>query len=159
MNGASLMRCEFEIAPVLTNLSGEIKATVFEKGGVNPVTTISTAQDWYVEVEWSIEGNLVRHLCGDWRVAIALESIGPGEEYQFPRPAKLVPMEPCGDGKYKTTIDVKAGDVAADEDGTTYILSVNVGTKDPCGDAGHISAWCSDLYLNFYPGGPHEPVT
>lgn len=157
MNGVPLTTCDFEISPVLTTLKGEIKATVFEVGGVSPVTAIRTDQDWYVDIEWFIEGSLVRHLCGDWRVAIALESIGPGEEYQFPKPAAVVKMDPCGTGIYQHRINVKAGEVAADEDGTTYILSVNVGSKDPCGHAGHISAWCTGLHLNFYQGGPHTP--
>jgi hypothetical protein len=155
--GLALAECETEVAPVVTTTNLSISATVYEVGGTAPATIIRTNQDWYTIVEWEITGNLVHHLCGDWRVSVNLESIGPGGEYQFPSPAAIVPMDPCGTGKYQHRINVGAGQVRADEDGTLYILGVTLASKDPCGDPGHLAAHCSGDEIQFVQGPPHGP--
>lgn len=151
-----LLECDQQISALITNTEITLSATVYEVGGEDPTGIIRTDQDWYVDVEWQITGNLVRHLCGNWHVAVALESIGPGGEYQFPDPSAIVAMEPCGDGHYTYRIDVPAGAVdARDPDGTVYIVAVTLGSTDPCGAAGHIHANCRDGELQFVPGPAH----
>jgi len=155
-HGLKLLDCEHEFTPLAAATKINLSATVFEVGGSTPTNIIHTDQDWYVDVEWSISGNLVRHFCGNWRVAVQLESIGPGKEYHFPDPSAAVKMDPCGDGKYKYRIEVKAGEVAArDPDGTLYIVSVTLGSTDPCDRPGHIYAYCTGEELHFVPGPSH----
>lgn len=157
-NGLPLMHCEHEITPTVSTTTLEINATVFEEGGVAPTEIIRTDQGWRVEVNWAITGHLIRHLCGEWVVAVSLESIGPGPEYQFDDPPGRIPMDPCGDGSYSYTINVPAGAVdARDPDGTLYLVTVTLGSLDPCNKPGHIYAHCSGAHLHFVPGPSHAP--
>jgi hypothetical protein len=161
-NGLELIKCKSEVTPLVTNTELSLSATVFEVGGEAPTSIIRADQAWYVIVRWSIKGHLVQHLCGKWHVSVSLESIGPGEEYEFPTPPKVVEMKPCGDGTYETQIDIAAGQVAFnDVNGTSYIVSVGLGSTDPCGNAGHLYGSCrGDVgqELRFVPGPPHEPL-
>ena len=154
-NGQPFTECEFEVSPIETDLTGSISAKVYEVGGDDPTTIIGTDQAWYAVIEWQVKGGVVPHLCGDWRVAINLESIGPGTEYQFR--ARPVPMDPCEhpDGKYSTRIDVAAGEVDVDVDGTLYQVGVTLASRDACGKPGHIAAHCSGAHLHFYQQPPH----
>ena len=155
-NGLPLLDCSREFTPLVATTAINLKATVYEVGGSTPTNIIRTDQDWYVEVEWGITGHLVRHFCGNWHVSVALESIGPGKEYQFPDPPAIIAMEPCGDGTYKHTIKVAAGSVdARDPDGTLYLVAVTLGSSDPCGGAGHLYAYCTGEELHFVPGPAH----
>jgi hypothetical protein len=154
-----LIDCERELSPLVTNTSFNLKCTVGEVGGVDPASIIHTDQDWYVDVEWEVRGQLVRHLCGTWHVSVTLESIGPGDEYEFPKSAPAqVEMDPCGDGKYNHRIEVARGEVdARDPSGTVYIVAVELGSTDPCGRPGHIYAHCTGEELQFVPGPAHTP--
>ena len=157
-NGLKLLECEKEISPLVATTTISLSAEVFEAGGNTPTTIIRTDQAWYVIVEWELTGHLRRHFCGKWFVSVVLESIGPGDDYQFPDPPAAVPMDPCGDGKYSYRIDVPAGAVAArDGDGTLYIPGVTLGSGDPCGNPSHIYANCTSdgKELHFVPGPPH----
>lgn len=151
-NGLKLLDCEREFTPLVAATTIKLSATVYEVGGTAPTNIIHIDQDWYVEVEWELTGHLIRHFCGLWHLSVSLESIGPGKEYQFPDPPAKVQMDPCGDGKYKFRIDVKAGQVdARDPDGTLYIVAVTLGSTDPCEQAGHLYAYCTGEELHFVP--------
>jgi hypothetical protein len=157
-NGLKLLECEREFTPLVAATRIRLSATVYEVGGTDPTSIIHTNQNWYVDVEWQMTGHLIRHFCGDWYVSVVLESIGPGKEYQFPDPPAKVPMEPCGDGKYRYRINVAAGEVEArDQDGTLYILGVTLGSGDHCGQPSHLYAHCTGGELHFVPGPPHGP--
>src|SRR5262245_13515089 len=110
-NGNALVHCSTEFDPLLTTVGFTISASTYEVGGVAPTDIIHTNHAWYVEVNLEVTGHLMRHMCGEWRVAVVLESIGPGNDYKFPDPSKAVTMDPCGDGKYTIRIDVPAGQV------------------------------------------------
>lgn len=157
MANGIMLECESEVSPLVTSTDLTIKAEVFEKGGTAPTSIIRADQDWYVDVEWAISGMLVRHFCGTWHVRVNLESVGPGDDYEFPESeAAKIPMEPCGDGKYKHRIDIPAGKVSArDKEGTQYIVGVTLGSTDPCDAAGHLYGNCKGLTLQFVPGPPH----
>jgi len=145
-----LLDCSKEVDPFTTTLDVTLKATVFEIGGVAPTNIIHTNQDWYVEVEWEVTGQLLHHLGGTWHLSVVLDSIGPGLDYQFPDPPASIPMDPCGDGKYKYRIDVKAGQVdARDPDGTLYTVGVTLGSEDMCKHPGQIHAHCTGDELHF----------
>ncbi len=152
-----LLECEQEFTPLVRGTTVKIKATANEVGGNPPSGIIRADQDWYVDVEWEMTGDLIRHFCGNWCVSAVLESVGPGKDYQIPaRPAR-VPMEPCGDGKYSYRIEVGAGDVdARDCDGTLYNVAVTLGSTDPCGKPSHIFAHCTGGHLHIVPGPPHD---
>src|SRR5262245_61275213 len=105
-NGNALVHCSTEFDPSLTTVGFTLSASVFEVGGVAPTDIIHTDQAWYVEVKLEVTGQLIHHIGGEWRVAVVLESIGPGNDYKFPVPSKAEPMNPCGDGKYTIRIDV-----------------------------------------------------
>ena len=155
-NGLPLLDCSREFTPLVATTAINLKATVYEVGGSAPTNIIRTDQAWYVDVEWELTGHLVRHFCGKWHVSVALESIGPGDEYQFPDPPAQIDMDPCGDGKYSYRINVAAGAVdARDPDGTLYLIAVTVGSSDLCGGAGHLYAYCHGEELHFVPGPPH----
>jgi hypothetical protein len=152
-NGLQLVHCAQEFSPIITTTSFTMSATVYEVGGQAPTAIIRTDQDWYVEVKWKITGHLIRHLCGKWMVQVNLESIGPGNEYEFPgKPGKIVDMDPCGNGEYSTKINVAAGAVEAEPSGRQYLVGVTLGSQDPCDKPGHLYGNCTaDTPLTFIP--------
>ncbi|MCP5095064.1 MAG: hypothetical protein GY943_05900 [Chloroflexi bacterium] len=152
-----LLECEQEFTPLVQGTKVSIKATADEVGGNPPSGIIRADQDWYVDVEWEMTGGLIRHFCGNWCLSVALDAVGPGEDYQIPSPPVRIPMDPCGDGKYSYRINVKAGEVAArDCDGTVYIFVVTLGSTDPCGKSSHIFAHCTGGHLHVVPGPSHD---
>lgn len=154
-----LLECEQEFTPLAANTMVKLSATVYEVGGQAPTSIIRDDQDWFVDVEWEMTGGLIHHFCGEWCVSVVLESVGPGKDYQIPTPAARIPMEPCGDGKYKYRINVRAGEIESrDHDGTLYLVAVTLGSSDPCGRPSHIFAHCTshrDGHLHFVPS--HSP--
>ena len=155
-NGLTLVHCSTEFDPAVTTVRVDLTATVFEAGGVAPTDIIHTDQAWWVEVKLKVTGHLMHHMGGQWLVAVVLESIGPGNDYKFPTPAKAVPLDPCGNGEYTIRIDVPAGQVEGQApEGTLYLVGVTIGTLDICGHPSHIHAHCSGGDLHFVP--PHHP--
>jgi hypothetical protein len=150
-----LLDCSTESDPFTTTVAVTLRATVYEVGGVPPTSIIHDNQPWYVDVEWTVASPLLHHLCGTWRLSVVLESIGPGDDYEFPVPIASVPIDPCGTGTYTYRINVAAGAVAArDPDGTLYIVGVTLNSLDACGHAGHIHAYCTGEELHFVPSHP-----
>lgn len=149
-NGVPFTHCEFEISPIVTELTGTINATVYEEAGVKPTTIIQVDQAWYVEVEWSLKGHMRRHLCGQWCVMVHLESVGKGNEYSLPESCEYFPIDPCNDGTYKKRINIPAGLIQPQDCGTLYLLAVTLGSLDACGRKGHIAAYCKGPSLMFY---------
>lgn len=153
MAGLKFPKCEYEIEEVVTKTKLKIAAVVYEIGGDVPTSIIGTDQDWKVVVKWSIHGRLQSHLCGKWAVGLSLESLGKAAEYDF-GPA-YVAMDPCGTGEYSHTFEIKAGEIAADEDGTLFELGVTLTARDACGKPSHIAAYCKDVSLMFFQQAPH----
>ncbi len=151
-NGLPFEHCEFEISPFATKLTGTLKATVYEDGGVDPTTIIRVDESWHVDIEWTLKGHIRRHLCGEWCVTVHLESVGPGNEYTLPNPAVHFPIDPCNDGNYKYTIKVPAGTIQPEDCGTLFLLAVTLTSLDGCKKSGHIAAYCKGPDLMFYVG-------
>lgn len=151
-NGLPLLNCSYQFDPFPTRIGVNLKATVYEVGGVDPTNIIHADQAWYVDVEWELTGGLLHHLCGEWCVSVVLESIGPGDEYRFPPSCDRVRIDPCIKGPYKHRIEVAAGKVGAEEPcGTLYIVGVILGSLDACGHAGQLHAHCTGDELHFVP--------
>ena len=147
--------CRFEIDPYICRVWGDIAAYVHEgapaEGLQDPTTIIDCDEDWHVVVRWHLHGALVHHLCGEFCVNVFLESIGPAKEYKLH--GGRVKMEPCGDGEYELVIPVPAGTVGCDDDnecGLLYIIAVTLTSVDPCGNPGHIAAYCKGPTLMFH---------
>lgn len=139
--------CPIEISPFVCRLTGGMQATIYEDGEEGPQQHIRIDRDWYVDVEWYLHGHLTRHLCGSFCIGVHLESIGAGEEFSLGPEA--VVMEPCGDGHYRHRFKVNAGRVSAGECGTLYEVAVTLTSKDSCGGAGHIAAFCKEGCVMF----------
>lgn len=98
--------------------------SVFEAGGSEPSSIISTDQDWSIHVEWLLSGIDFTSLTGNWLIIAYLESMGPGTEYTLPynsqedsygkkvSVADCVPL-PNDQARYQTDIPVNQGDVVA----------------------------------------------
>lgn len=152
-------RCRYEIAPFDTRLTLDIEAEVCEgrpvETGRRPSSLISADEPWYVIVRWRLSGALTHHLCGEWCPEVHLECYGPGEEYTFA--GERVKFDPCGDGNYRTVIEVPAGRVDPRNCGTMCCLSVTLSSFDQCGRAGHVFAFCKGPCIMFHHA-PHEVV-
>jgi hypothetical protein len=155
MAGLKFPDCEYEIEEIVTKTTLHIQAEVFEIGGDAPTNIIGTDQEWQVVVRWGVHGRMVSHLCGKWAVGLSLESIGKANEYDF-GPA-FVDMDPCGNGHYSYTFNIKKNEVSADVDGTIYNLGVTLTARDACGKPSHIAAFCHDVSLMMFQQAPHSP--
>ena len=129
-------------------LSGDVSATVYEKGGVRPTTIIRTDQEWGVKVDWFIEGTLTEYICGYWCVRVSLESIGEGPERSWEY--KNIRLDPCGDGKYYHDFKFDPGVITADYCSTPYKLVVTVTYLTECYKPGPIAGIVELPIVQFY---------
>ena len=149
--GKPFTDCEFEIDPIVFDLTGSIRSTVYEEGGVAPTGIINTGQNWYVLVEWSLIGSFIHHLCGKFCVCLYIECIGGGFDKLLG--CVNIDFDPCGDGHYSVKIEVPAGTVPVVECGRVCCLAVTLGSTDSCvpPHPGHINAFCSGPCISFTP--------
>ena len=145
--GEPFRECEFEITPFATEVRGRIRATVFESGGEHPTGIIRENQDWYVRVDWQLQGSLLHHLCGTFCVALHIECMGAGPERTLGQ--QRIEMDPCGDGRYTSYIRVPAGTISGGDCGRVCCLYVTLTSFDACGDPGHMAAYCEGPCIMF----------
>ena len=140
--------CKFDIQPHVSYLEGAMQATIYEDGAKGPQEYIDVSNDWWVEIEWYLKGDLRRHLCGYFCLGLHLESIGKGPEYSFHR--EDIKMKPCGNGYYRYKFKVPAGEIKAKSCGKLYMVAVTLTSKDSCGGQGHINAFCKEGCVMFH---------
>lgn len=145
--GEPFSECEVEITPYVCQLTGKLSAEVWEVGGDHPTGIIRIDQDWYVKVNFELEGLLLHHLCGRLCFALHIECMGAGPELTLL--TKYVELDPCGDGKYQVELPVDAGVIDAAECGQVCCLVVTVTSFDPCDNPGHIAAYCEGPCIMF----------
>lgn len=148
---------KFEVSGGPHNLGGNISAEIREIGGTDPTTIIRFDQDWVVNVEWALTGALKSMICGTWCVNVNLESIGPGEELELPAPELHIPLNPCGDGKYKADVLIRAGTIKADHCSTPYKLVATVTYVNTCNRPGPMAGFVEGPILQFYDPGKETP--
>jgi hypothetical protein len=153
--------CKFDIDPFSVDLTGSMKIAVYRKATPDvPDTVMACDEDWYVKVEWDLQGRLLHHLCGYFCVCVYLERIGPGPDLKLDcdgdgRPCiEWIPIDPCGDGHYEVKCDRPKDDIECEACGTLYLVAVTLTSLDQCKDPGHIRAYCKEPTLMFYP--PHN---
>ena len=138
-----------DLAPAL---AGSIEADLYEVGGVAPTRIIRTNEDWYVDIKWELTGSIVPMLCGEWCIHLLMESIGPGEElklHDYDNPYNIH-LNPCGDGKYHTHLDVKKGTVKPEHCSTPYKLVVAITYLTECHKPGPIAGFVELPMVQFY---------
>jgi hypothetical protein len=145
--GEPFSECEIEITPYVCELTGTLRAEVWEVGGEHPTGIIRDNQDWYVKVNFGLEGLLLHHLCGKLCFVLHIECIGSGPEKTLVK--RYVDLEPCGDGTYQVDLPVPAGEIGGADCGQVCCLVVTVTSLDPCGDPGHIAAYCKGPCIMF----------
>jgi hypothetical protein len=125
------------------SLSGEItKAYLTETGGVTPVNIVSSKQGFGAHIEWKLCGWLGQWLPGNWRLALLLESIGPGDEYSLPSPSNSVPLAsgtaaPPDCRTFAHDITIPAGTVNPGTYRAVISLTYEVASGTPGPMAGH----------------------
>ena len=145
--GEPFSECEVEITPYVCRLTGKLSSEVWEVGGDHPTGIIRDNQDWYVKVNFELEGPLLHHLCGRLCFVLHIECMGEGPELTLA--TEIVDLDPCGDGKYEVYLRVPAGHIAAPDCGQVCCLVVTMTSFDPCGDPGHIAAYCEGPCIMF----------
>lgn len=144
----------FEITvPTGTPLTGAMSATILDSQGVAPGNIIHVDDDWSVEFKWSLKGPLAGCISGDWCLRVHLESIGSGPELNlFENNDVIVPLDPCGDGHYSRSFDVKAGDVPAEAHSSIYKVVATITYRTPCKKPGPMAGFADLGLLQFYKG-------
>ena len=139
---------DFDISPISTRLRGAMRATIYEEGQKGPQEHIDVSNDWWVDVEWCLEGHLRHHLCGSFCIGVHLESIGKGKDYSFHEDD--IEMEPCGNGYYRFPFRIPAGEIRTSDCGRLYLVAVTLTSKNPCGGQGHINAYVKEGCVMFH---------
>ncbi len=145
--------CSFEIAPY-EQIKGGIRTTIYEEGQKGPQDIISIDNEWYVLVEWYLEGGLRHHLCGDFCLKVSFETIGRGRDRDFG--PVTVPMEPCGNGRYRYVF--RASDwkkIRAKDCGQLFHVGVSL-TSRACDKQGHIKGFCDVGTVMFTRSPEHD---
>lgn len=141
---------EFEVELPANVLSGTVGAELHEIG--EPSTRIlDINDDAEIDVNWSLTGWMQRMVCGSWEVDAYFESIGEGKEFELEGP-QAMPVDPTGNGQYKTSIKLPAGTIqtAPDETDILYKVTVSVTYKDPGGRPGPIAGFVELPMVQFY---------
>jgi hypothetical protein len=144
----------FEVCLPKPTLWGRMWGSVFEEG-CPPTNIIRADKRWGVELHWCIYGSLVQFMCGSWCVRLHCESMGPGEEFDFPqdskeRCAKLIKMDPCK-SCYEDYIYVPAGFVKTEWCGTPYKVVATVQYLTACKDRpGPVTGFIEFPIIEFY---------
>jgi hypothetical protein len=149
----------FEISGDPELLYGSISADVYEVGGVSPKNIIRIDQDWFVRLNWALEGTLKSMICGTWCIRLHLESIGKGDELDLPGSYREVevPLDPCGDGRYTYDFVVRAGTVRPEHCSTPFKLVTTVVYKNACDLPGPMAGFVEGSILQFYDPGKINP--
>jgi len=149
----------FEVSGDPNLLSGYISADVYEIGGVAPTNIIRIDQNWFVRLNWALEGSLKSMICGTWCLHLHLESIGKGPELNLPDPYPevQVPLDPCGDGCYTYDFVVKAGTVKPEHCSTPFKLVSTITYENACGLPGPMAGFVEGSILQFYDPGKINP--
>jgi len=145
--GEPFSECKVEITPYVSQLAGVLRSEVWEVGGDHPTGIIRVDQSWYVKASFGLEGPLLHHLCGKLCFALHIECLGSGPEDTLV--TERVELDPCGDGKYEVELRVPAGRIPAAGCGQVCSLVVTVTSLDPCGNPGHIAAYCEGPRIMF----------
>ena len=100
---------DFEVEFPHPLLYGSIGMSYHEKDE-SPSRIIDVKDELLIKVVWDMDGSLVPYLCGDWCVQCYLECYGDcGQDLSLP--AVNVPVDPCGNGHYETTLHVPPGTI------------------------------------------------
>ena len=157
---------EVEFPPFL---HGSIEAQVYEKDE-RPSRILEINDPWFVDVNWSLSGQLQRFICGTWGVDVYLESIGKGPEMEIPdEPYEHIPLDSSPDGNYHVNIPVPQGFIKTHveswweeyqethgrekperEMDIVYKMVVTVTYKDPYGRPGPIAGFVELPIVQFY---------
>jgi hypothetical protein len=131
-------------------LEGTLRAKIYEGDQVsNQVIRID--QEWTVRVNWELTGALVPCICGYWCLTLFMESIGPGEEFKFPREERIrIPLDPCGDGTYSYDIVIPAHTIKEEHCSIPYKPVVALTYLDYCERPGPMAGFCELPLLQFY---------
>ena len=150
--------------PTPEYLKGWIAAEIKEYGGVKPTTIIRANSDWSICMYWSLHGVLAPLICGEWCCHVFFESMGPGREFSLPQSRYInlpqykqgeirIPLDPCGDGKYKYEFQIPKGVVRAEHCGIPYKLVVSLTYYDQCGRPGPMAGFVElPMVQFFWPG-------
>lgn len=155
-NDNQYIECEEEIAHLADDLKLTVRCVISEdeKAAVPATRIVFGEEEYYVHVYWTLTGKLARHFCGKWRVKVDLESIGVAKEYSSPM--KIIDMDPCKEDEYYVRFTIGPDDLEPQAGGTVYLPAVTLSTLDPCGDDGHMWAYCEGPSVMFTPAVPHD---
>lgn len=155
-NNNDYIECEEEIAALADDLVLRVRLLISEdEAAAVPARRIVFGEEvYYIHVYWSLTGRLARHFCGQWRVKVDLESIGTAQEYTSPM--QVFDMDPCREEEYHAIFAIGPGDLDPHPGGTVYLPAATLSTLDPCGDDGHMWAYCEAPSVMFTPAEPHD---
>lgn len=127
--------------PGLTGQGPDV--TLLDPVGGAPATVIDTDHDFQVQVDWSLGLPGATLIGGRWLVRAYAESIGPGEEERLGAVVALSVgtfVDVGADRRYRATINVPAGSLAAESDvaplsSGVYKLVAIVTHENPVGGA------------------------
>ena len=133
---------DFEVEFLPPLLSGSI-GMEYHEAGEEPSRIIDVKDDLLIDIKWGLTGSLVPYICGYWCVQVFLECYGDCDP-DFTVKADLIPLDPCGDGTYATTVTLPGGTIPAPEEGCScvckFVCTVTYLTQ------------CKDSKGNYKPG-------
>ena len=154
------VRGHFEVELPRPLLKGKIWMDYHEEGEESSrIIDIKDPLD--IDVYWDVAGSLVPYICGCWCVQLCIECYGDCDE-DFCLPPVYIDLDPCGDGKYHTTLTLPAGRIKYPENCECsclckFVVSITYHTK--CRDArghylpGAIAGFVEGPLLQFYDMG------
>lgn len=69
---------DMPLGPLLTG--GTLSGHIHDDTGNVPTNVIRTEDPWSIHLDWNINGPIIPFLTGEWRVEVAFERVGPGQE-------------------------------------------------------------------------------
>lgn len=132
-------------------LTGNVDDIIVYDPDNTPNRVLPVGQQWRVEILWSLSGNYVTALGGEWHVLLSIEGMGPRLEDDICKGTKgYLDVEPGSNAlvrRWKYTCNIPADKVT--EEGV-YKLATFIHYIDPLGNPLPMAGHAEEPLISFY---------
>lgn len=147
--------------PIGFGLTGDIKALTHSDPVAPPNTVLEIDREWFVNVQWYVDGAAASFLGGQWQVSVIVESMGIGDEKTLVSesylttdtsdiPGEMHSLEYNKEIRIPPRAEVPLDPIRAIQAEGVYKLIVLVTYLTPFNQHGRIAGFAEGPVLQFY---------
>jgi hypothetical protein len=128
----SYSECTVEVPErICTQLRAKLTATLLEVPAHTPTNVINVNQAYVVRVCVELGSEILKLLCGEWCISVAVESCGASPDFKL---TKVISMDNCTPGPdcWDFRIDGRDFGLTPEECGNVFHFCITVVARDSC---------------------------